>query len=108
MVALALGVPALLLDLLALVSVWPEFSHNWVLLLLWPTDLALPWLRERALLGYVKARIAVAAVLAAAELVGLVHQPILPVALFAALPMLGMLLAHRVRSAQNRVAVAAA
>lgn len=105
--AVLLGVPALLVDLLALISVWPEFSHNWVLLLLWPTDLALPWLRERALLAYAKVRIGVAALLAAGELVSVIHQPILPVALFAALPMLGIVLAHRARDLRDRLAAEA-
>lgn len=92
---LVLGVPALCLDALASISVWPEFSHNWVLLLLWPTDLALPFLRQRTLLIYAKARIGVALLLALAELAGVIRQPILPIALFAALPMIGILLAHR-------------
>ncbi len=93
-IGLALGLPALVLDALAAVSVWPELSHNWVLALLWPTDLALPWLRGRALLAYAKIRIAVAALIAVGELAGVVAQPILPVAALAALPMIGILIAH--------------
>ncbi len=95
LIGAVLGSMALFLHALALISVWPEFSRNWVLLLLWPTDLALPWLRERALLGYAKLRLGVCATLALAELVGVIHQPILPVALLAGLPMLGLLLALR-------------
>lgn len=96
-IGLALGLPALALEVLAAVSVWPEFSHNWVLALLWPTDLALPWLREGALLTYARVRIGVAALVVVGELVGLVAQPILPVAALAALPMIGILIAHKKR-----------
>ena len=106
-VALALGVPALVLEFLALVSVWPEFSHNWVLALLWPTDLALPWMRERVLTTYAKVRIAVAALVALGELASLVAQPILPIAALAALPMIGVLAAQRQRQPAASPAVAA-
>jgi hypothetical protein len=105
-IGLVLGVPALALELLAAVSVWPEFSHNWVLALLWPTDLALPWMRTRTLMGYARVRVAVAALVALGELAGVVAQPILPIALLAALPMIGILIAHRKQQAAATPAAA--
>ncbi len=96
-VAFMLGVPALVMDFFALVSSYPEFIQNWVTALVWPSDLVLPWLRGRALTIYATVRVAVAAAIALGELVGVISQPILPIAAYVALPMLGVLAAQRTR-----------
>ena len=93
--AALLGILALCMDFLALLSVWSELSHNWVLALLWPTDVLLPWMKPRILLHYARFKVAVCALIALGELLFVVHQPILAVAAFAGLPMLSLLLAAR-------------
>lgn len=89
-VGLPLGALALFVDALGLLSVWPETSHTWALVLFWPTDLALPWLEGRALRGYATLRAAVAAFVLAAEVLGVTQQAILPLAILVLLPMLGL------------------
>lgn len=90
-----LGLLGVALEVVAAVVVWPEFSRNWALALLWPTDLAMPWLDRRWLSRYAQARVAVAVLVAAGEIVGVVGQPVLHLAALVALPMLGLLTALR-------------
>lgn len=94
-VGLALGVLALAIDVTALVSTWPEFSRNWCLLVLLPTDLALGFLPRRHLTPYVRARLGMVLVVALLELVGVLAQPLLVAVALVALPMAGLLGALR-------------
>jgi hypothetical protein len=96
----ALGGAAVAVDLVSALVVWPEISHNWALALLLPTDLALLFptalaRHPRLLRGYLKARLAMAGTAALLEIAGVVHQPLLPLALFVALPLGGLLSAVR-------------
>lgn len=94
-VGLVLGVLAIAIDLTALVSTWPEFSRNWALLVLLPTDLALGLLPAPKLVTYVRARLGTVLVLALLELVGVIAQPLLVSVALVALPMAGLLGADR-------------
>jgi Domain of unknown function (DUF4105) len=83
--SLVLGLVALVLDALALLSTFPELVRNEALLVFWPTDLALvllprPWLRR-----YAQARLGALALVALGHFAGLT-QPLSPLAL-AALPL---------------------
>lgn len=93
-----LGVLAVSVELAALVSAWPEIRQNWALLLLLPTDLALPFLGRRLPL-YVKARLGMAALFALLEIVGVIHQPMLHLVALVALPLGGLLSAIRTAEA---------
>jgi hypothetical protein len=75
--ALLLGLVALILDALFILSSFPELTRNEALLAFWPTDFALPFLSRRALRGYTTVRLAVLAILALGHLVGLT-QPLSP------------------------------
>jgi hypothetical protein len=82
--ALPLGLAALLIWALAIYSSLPELRGNELLLVLWPTDLALlwpavRWLRGRlhagrALRAYATVRAAVVALAALGHLVGVLYQ----------------------------------
>lgn len=85
-----LGGMALVAELVALLVVWPEFRHNWALVALLPTDLAMPWLSRRHLAIYARARAALAGGLFVLELAGVVAAPIIPVCVLVALPMLSI------------------
>lgn len=81
---LALGLVALILDAMALVSVLPEFRGNEMLLVFLPTDLALIGLGDRALRAYLTARLALLCAVALGAAVGLLIQPAwIPLALVA-------------------------
>jgi hypothetical protein len=88
--ASVLGGMALIADLVALVVVWPEFRHNWALLALLPTDLAMPWLSPRRLRLYALGRVGIAALLAALEVAGVIAQPMLHLSIVVAVPMLSI------------------
>jgi len=79
----------------AIAFVYPELSHNWVLGILWPTDLALRHLPARRLRVYLMVRLGVIAPLALLSLAGIVSQPIGAIALLAGLPLGVALLALR-------------
>jgi hypothetical protein len=79
---LVLGLVALVLDALAVLSSFPELVRNEALLALWPTDLALPFLSERLLKSYATVRLASLVLVAAAHLVGFT-QPLSPLLLVA-------------------------
>jgi hypothetical protein len=104
-VALVLGGMALIADVVALVVVWPEFRHNWALALLLPTDLALPFLAPRSLATYARARAGMAGLVLLLEIVGVVSQPILPVALLVFLPMVAIDRSARKAALQQAKAV---
>ncbi|MGH7284464.1 MAG: DUF4105 domain-containing protein, partial [Polyangiaceae bacterium] len=86
-VGIVLGLVALGGDAFAIVATYPWLAHNWVLVLLWPTDVALGWLPADKLTLYLKTRVGVLLVVGLASLVHLVGQPVVAVALFAALPL---------------------
>ncbi len=87
-----LGLLALLLDLLALLSTFPELTRNESLLIFWPTDFALPFLSRDHLRPYTTLRLAAIALIALAHLFAL-RQPLAPLFL-AALPLLAARLAN--------------
>ncbi len=86
-----LGTLGAALVLVTSLVVWSEITHNWALALLVPTDLALPWLPRRWLVGYARVRIAIAAVLGVLELASVISQPLLPLVALVVLPFSGML-----------------
>jgi hypothetical protein len=101
-----LGGTAVLVDMVSALVVWPEVSHNWALALLLPTDLALLFpsvvaRSPRVLSGYLKVRLGMAAAAAVLEIAGVAHQPLLPLALFVALPLAGLLTALRDSSVER-------
>jgi hypothetical protein len=77
-----LGLVAVVLDVLYLVSTFPEFTRNEALLIFWPTDLALGLLPRRWLRIYALVRIAWLVALTFAHLFLLV-QPLAPLAMVA-------------------------
>jgi len=82
---LTLGLLALVIDALALMSQLPEMRRNELLLVLLPTDLGLVFLGGRALRGYLGARLLLLVPVAAAAAVGWLVQPLwAPLALVAA------------------------
>ena len=92
LMALVIGLIALVLDLLALLSTFPELRHNELLLAFWPTDLALPFMRQRRQ-TYVALRLVVLALVALLH-VGVLVQPLAPLAL-PALPLVAAWLTGR-------------
>jgi hypothetical protein len=94
MVGAALGLLALAVDAFAAFTNWPEIAHNWALFVLWPTDLALPFLRETTRRRYLLARLGAVGLVALLALFGLVAQAIAAPLALAALP-LATLLATR-------------
>jgi hypothetical protein len=81
---LVLGLVGTVLWALAALSSFHELRYNELLLIFWPTDLFLPWLRRR----YVDLRLVVIALWLLAHL-GLLVQPMAP-ALLVLLPMVAM------------------
>jgi len=101
-----LGGTGVLVDAVSALVVWPEVSHNWALAFVLPTDLALLFptvvaRSPRLLAGYLKARLGMAAAAAVLEIAGVAHQPLLPLALFVALPLGGLLSALRESSGER-------
>lgn len=90
-VGTTLGLIAVSMELAAAVVKWSEVSHNWALLLFVPTDFALPYLKGQRLALYAKVRIAMAILFGIVEISGVVHQPMLPLSAFIAIPMFGVL-----------------
>lgn len=85
------GLLAVSLDLFSVLVKWTEISHNWALLLFFPVDFALPWLKGKALPAYLKARIAGAVLMAVLEVANVAHQPMLPLVALVILPCVGLL-----------------
>ena len=86
-VGIVLGLVALGVDAFAIIATYPWLAHNWVLLLLWPSDILLGWLPKDKLTLYLKGRLGVLGVIGLASLVHLIGQPLVAVALFAAIPL---------------------
>jgi len=82
---LSLGLVALVLDALALLSSFPELVRNEALLIFWPTDLLLGGIPRRWLRPYATARLVALGVVALLHL-GFLRQPLAPL-LLAALPL---------------------
>ena len=96
-VGVFLGAVALLVDAMAVVTVFPWVTRNLVLLVLLPTDLAL-FRMPGGLERYLTFRLALAVV--ALVLSAVVGQPLVAVALFAGLPLgTALLLERRLRKA---------
>lgn len=87
---LGLGGLAALLWGLAVATALPELRWNEVLLVLWPTDLLLPFLGARRLRGYAAARALALLVLSALSATGALSQPLVAPAAMVALPMLAL------------------
>ena len=108
-----LGTLAISVELFSALVTWTEISHNWALLLFFPTDFALPWMAKaknpKLLPLYLKARVGVAAAMAVLEIANVAHQPMLPLVALVALPCLGLLsaLKERVIAAESAVDSAA-
>mgnify|MGYP000190312000 CR=1 FL=1 len=86
--ALPLGVIALALLVVAVASPAAELRYNEVLLILWPTDLALPFFSRPATQRYCQLRLLVLALCILASLVHLLIQPLAGPLLLAGLPLL--------------------
>lgn len=99
-----LGLLAVSAEVLAALVKWTELSHNWALLLLWPTDFALPFLKGRLLTLYLKARVGIAIIVALLEIMNVAHQPMLQLVVLVALPCLGILSVLKARSTEANVA----
>jgi len=97
LVGAALGLLALVVDTFAAFAKWPELSHNWTLLVLWPTDLALPLLADATRRRYLVARLGAVGLVSLLALFGLVAQAIAAPLALAAVP-LATLLATRPRA----------
>lgn len=97
---LCLGALALLLDGLALLSTMRELTRNELLLVFWPTDLALVALDGRWLRGYLLVRLGALALVALAALVGVLVQPLWAPLAIVALPV-GALAAIELRRARK-------
>jgi hypothetical protein len=80
--ALVLGLVALILDALFILSSFPELRRNEALLAFWPTDLLLPFLPRHVLRSYTGIRLVALALLALAHLVGFT-QPLSPLVMIA-------------------------
>lgn len=89
-VGLALGLPALILWVLAALTALPELRWNEALLCLWPTDLLLGALPAAAARRYATARLAFLALVALASGAGLLVQPLAAVIAWVGLPMGGL------------------
>jgi hypothetical protein len=90
----AMGVASVLLGLLALVvdAVWlvsriPEFGGNWVALVLLPTDAALAFVSPGLGRRYLGVRLGMLALLAVLSATGVIAQPLVAVCALAALPL---------------------
>jgi hypothetical protein len=92
---LALGLPAVVADALAFVTVVPDLRWNEVVLVLLPTDLALVALSGRWLRRYLGARLVGLALVALFSLAGVLIQPLGPALALAALPLGTMYVALR-------------
>lgn len=95
--AIVLGLVAVVLDLLAILSTFPELRYNENLLAFWPTDLALPFIAKHRR-QYLNARLVVLALLVLLHL-GLLMQPLGPLVMIA-LPLVAARLTGRFSRAE--------
>ena len=80
--ALTAGLAGFVVWTLALATSLPELSHNLLLGVLVPVDVALPWLPPRVRDRYARARLVMALVASAASALGVVAQPLVAPSLF--------------------------
>lgn len=80
------GLLATLMWFMAIISSLPEIRWNETLLVLWPTDLALPWLPPRWRTQYARVRLGWLALMLVLSLVGVLRQPLWAVIAFPLLP----------------------
>ncbi len=97
-VGLFLGILALAIDLVVLACSLFWVRETWIVLVLWPTDVALGFLKPELRKRYVTLRLVVLALFGVLSLVHLIAQPLVAIVLLAALP-LGFML-RRLRAAQ--------
>jgi Domain of unknown function (DUF4105) len=95
-----LGVIAIAVELLVLFVTFYWVRSNWVLILFWPTDIALGWLSPKRREAYIAIRLAVLASFGVLSLVHVIGQPLFAVALLAALPLAAIYRAEK-KSATN-------
>jgi hypothetical protein len=89
------GLLASLMWFMAIISTLPEIRWNETLLVLWPTDLALPWLPARWRTQYARVRVGWLALMLVLSLVGVLRQPLWAVIAFPLLPCAIAVLAGR-------------
>lgn len=93
-----LGLLGTFVCLVSALVAWPEIKNNWALLLLLPTDFALPYLMKRSkmlLVTYARVRIGIALLLAVLEFASVISQPVLPLVALVLFPFVGLLGALR-------------
>ena len=89
------GIMASVMWFMAIISTLPEIRWNETLLVLWPTDLALPFLSAGMRAKYGRVRVAWLALMLGLSLVGVLRQPLWAVIAFPLLPCAVALLAGR-------------
>lgn len=95
---LTLGSLGLFIAVVSALVAWPEIKNNWALLLLVPTDFALPFLMKKSkklLVTYARVRIGIALLLAVLEFASVIAQPVLPLVALVLFPFVGLLGALR-------------
>jgi hypothetical protein len=97
-----LGSAGLFLWTLALASAFSELIYNEVLLLLVPTDIALPFLGPRFRARYIRVRLAVIAIAGLLDVTGIFVQPLLPATVLTALPLAATFLMNALPSPTPR------
>ena len=80
------GIMATVMWFMAIISTLPEIRWNETLLVLWPTDLALPFLSAGMRAKYGRVRVAWLALMLGLSLVGVLRQPLWAVIAFPLLP----------------------
>ena len=80
------GLMATLMWFMAIISTLPELRWNETLLVLWPTDLALPFLSARNRARYGRVRVAWLALMLGLSLLGVLRQPLWAMIAFPLLP----------------------
>jgi hypothetical protein len=81
------GLLGVAVDVVPLLSRFPELGHSWVVLVLWPTDVVLGFLPPRWLARYLVVRLGVLALLLLLSAAGVIAQPLVGVCIFAGLPL---------------------
>lgn len=99
-VGIFLGLVAIAVELLVLLVTFYWVRSNWVLILFWPTDIALGWLAPKRRETYLLIRLAVLASFGLLSLVHVIAQPLFAVALLAVFP-LGAIYRAEKKSATN-------
>jgi Domain of unknown function (DUF4105) len=101
-VGCVLGVVAIAVELLVLLVTFYWVRSNWVLILFWPTDIALGFISPKRRETYITIRLAVLASVGMLSLVHVIAQPLFAVALLAAFPLAAIYRAEK-KSAGNVV-----